>query len=102
MKKTSVKVGKLIGSYILFGIVSVIVISICGAYKAFVINQALGGMTTIEYVMCASVIALGWLPTAITVLLNGNNIFTFPFATPFITAVVVLFIALCIRIITKK
>ncbi|MBR2503191.1 MAG: hypothetical protein IKB62_03605 [Oscillospiraceae bacterium] len=97
------KLLKIAGLYLLFGFVIAVVFSAFGGYRDFVINQVLGPMTTIEYIgVLASVSVVGWFPIFVNEITSEFKVFAFPYSTYVVTAVVVIFLLLCLRIIFKK
>lgn len=96
------KLLKISALYLLFGLIIAVVFTVCGGYREYVINRTLGAMTTFEYIWVVGMVSLGWLPTAIFELQSSVKVFRFPYATPIIAAVVILFFIFCLRIILKK
>ena len=94
---------KIVGLYLLFGFIIAVVFSVFGGYRDFVINQVLGPMTTFEYIgVLASVSVVGWFPIFINDITSVFKVFAFPYATQVITATVIIFLLLCLRIIFKR
>ena len=93
------KLFKIIGIYILFGMILALLAAVTGSFEGFMAIPSLGMNSFLSLML---VIVLIWLPSLVVVLVSNVVYFPFAYAKLIIAAVVVAFLVLCVRIIRKK
>lgn len=96
------KILKIIGLYILFGIIiSLIVSTFGGAYQKLLVGQSMGSMDFSSFLFLNGYVALLWLPMIVVMFFSKINFFSSIYIKIASIVIVIVFLLLCIRIIRK-
>ena len=96
------KILKIIGLYLLFGIIIVLIVSTFGgAYQKLLIGQSMGSMDFSGFLFLNAYVALLWLPMIIVMFISKINFFSSIYIKIAVILIVFVFLLLCIRIIRK-
>ena len=93
---------KIIGLYLLFGIIIALIVSTSGgAYQKLLIGQSMGNMDFMGFLFLNSYVALLWLPMIVEMFISKINFFSSIYIKIAVILIVFVFLLLCIRIIRK-
>ena len=93
---------KIIGLYLLFGIIIALIVSTFGgAYQKLLIGQSMGSMDFSGFLFLNAYVALLWLPMIIVMFFSKINFFSSIYIKIAVLLIVFVFLLLCIRIIRK-
>ena len=93
---------KIIGLYLLFGIIIALIVSTFGgAYQKLLIGQSMGNMDFMGFLFLNAYVALLWLPMIIVMFISKINFFSSIYIKIAVILIVFVFLLLCIRIIRK-
>ena len=96
------KILKIIGLYLLFGIIIALIVSTFGgAYQKLLIGQSMGNMDFMGFLFLNSYVALLWLPMILVMFFSKINFFSSIYIKIVSIVIVIVFLLLCIRIIRK-
>lgn len=96
------KILKIIGLYLLFGIIIALIVSTFGgAYQKLLIGQSMGSMDFSGFLFLNAYVALLWLPMIIVMFISKINFFSSIYIKIAVILIVFVFLLLCIRIIRK-
>ena len=96
------KILKIIGLYLLFGIIIALIVSTFGgAYQKLPIGQSMGSMDFSGFLFLNAYVALLWLPMIIVMFFSKINFFSSIYIKIAVLLIVFVFLLLCIRIIRK-
>ena len=96
------KILKIIGLYLLFGIIIALIVSTFGgAYQKLLIGQSMGNMDFMGFLFLNSYVALLWLPMIVVMFFSKINFFSSIYIKIVSIVIVIVFMLLCIRIIRK-
>lgn len=96
------KILKIIGLYILFGIIIALIVSTFGgAYQKLLIGQSMGNMDFSGFLFLNGYVALLWLPMIVVMIFSKINFFSSIFVKIASIVIVIVFLLLCIKIIRK-
>ncbi|MGN1404862.1 MAG: hypothetical protein ACI4WM_01220 [Erysipelotrichaceae bacterium] len=96
------KILKIIGLYILFGIIIALIVSTFGgAYQKLLVGQSMGSMDFSDFLFLNGYVALLWLPMIVMMFFSKINFFSSIYIKIASIVIVIVFLLLCIRIIRK-
>ena len=96
------KILKIIGLYLLFGIIITLIVSTFGgAYQKLLIGQSMGNMDFKDFLFLNSYVALLWQPMIVVMFFSKINFYSSIYIKIASIVIVIVFLLLCIRIIRK-
>ena len=98
MKKTL----KILGIYILFGIVMIGVSLATGGIEYFFTMVSYGAITTPLFIKISILFVLFWLPFFVMTLISGMDVINLPYSNYVIIFILVIFLIISISLIKKE
>lgn len=93
---------KLVGLYLVLGIIVAIIITVFGGYENLLINQTMGNISISGYSTLMFYVIAFWLPSFVFILFSKDIYLTFAYAKPILFLFIALFIGLSIYVIKHR